>query len=86
MEVARCVESFEFKGERHEEGTAFDPRQLSVTERDVLILEGKIEIEDVSDAFEERAAIKEFDGGMSREDAEKATGVAVAAKPKRGRR
>lgn len=46
-------------------------------------LEGDAEPVAVSDAFEERAAIMEFDGGLSREDAEQAAWALVSTRRQR---
>jgi hypothetical protein len=74
QEVARCAAAFEHAGHRYEAGASFDPKALSATSREALILEGLIEIEEVPEVAKPKAPCPE-----SHKDA-------VAVKPKRGRR
>jgi hypothetical protein len=48
-QVARCLEAFSCDGKRFAEGDAFDPEIYSPGIRDILIREGKIEIEEIPD-------------------------------------
>jgi hypothetical protein len=61
-ERARCLEAFSCEGLRFAEGDTFDPEIYSRGIRDILILEGKIEIEDVAYVPKEGES---FDVGMA---------------------
>jgi len=65
-EIARCVGIFEHKGAAYEIGAPFDLAGVSVTERDMLVRQGLIEIEEVSDKPTERPSKKEVGDARAR--------------------